>query len=647
MKTGLKMWQQKFWKIILLTSVCLQLTTQVKRQKTSVISDVNDIKEFKKLLRSKTNILVLYVNNNRSSQNVSDVFKEAADNMKGQATLVAIDCSNSEGKKLCKKLKVSTDKPYFIKHYKDGDFHKDYDRGVTVSAMVNFLRDPTGDLPWEEDPQATDIMHIVDGEALAKFLKKGIATYKKSMVMFYAPWCGYCKSLKPDYVAAAGDLKGEAILAAIDVSKPGNSKIRQLYNITGFPTLLFFDKGQYRFPYNGDNKRQAIVDFMRDPSSQLQKKKEVVDESWSADSSVLHLTGDIFDSVLAKADHALVVFYAPWCGHCKRIKPEFEKAAAKIKEQKINALLAAVDATKEPELASRFGVKGYPTLKYFQKGEYKYDAGHARQEQQIIDFIKSPQEPPPPPPPEKPWREEDSAVRHLDAATFKSTLRKIKHAIVMFYAPWCGHCKSTKPEFTQAADEFADELIVAFAAVDCTQQQELCSNYDVKGYPTLKYFNYFDKLVQDYNGGRKKADFVSFIHSQMGELKAQQSMKSNQDAGFGVNVQLAGDGDFEDIIASPNPTFVMFYATWCGHCSAVKPAYSRLATALKAENSPIKAIAVDAGENQKVADIASVQTLPTFKIYSNGKFLASYEGDRSTEDMLKFCKSYLKVKDEL
>lgn len=50
--------------------------------------------------------------------------------------------------------------------------------------------------------------------------------------------------------------------------------------------------------------------------------------------------------------------------------------------------MAAVDATKQPDLASRFGVKGYPTLKYFSKGEYKFDASHARQEDQIISFIK-------------------------------------------------------------------------------------------------------------------------------------------------------------------------------------------------------------------------------------------------------------------
>ncbi|XP_045458329.1 protein disulfide-isomerase A5 [Melitaea cinxia] len=639
------MWRHQLWKVILLLFLCIHLSSQVKKQKTSVISDIDDIKDFKKLLRTKTNVLVFFMNNNKASQSSLDIFKEAADTMKGQATLAVIDCSGSESKKLCKKFKVPNDKPYKLKHYKDGEYHKDYDRGMTLSAMVNFLRDPTGDLPWEEDPQAADIVHLADADALNKFLKKGIATNKKSMIMFYAPWCGYCKSMKPDYVAAATDLKGEAFLAAMDVSKPGNSKIRQMFNITGFPTLLYFEKGQLRFPYNGDNKHQAIVDFVRDPLFQQQKKKEVADESWSKDSDVVHLTAQTFDAVLSKTEHALVVFYAPWCGHCKRIKPEFEKAATKIKNEKINGVLAAVDATKEPDLASRFDVKGYPTLKYFNRGEYKYDVGHARQEEQIIAFIKSPQEPPPPPPPETPWSEEESAVRHLDSSNFRYVLRKIKHAIVMFYAPWCGHCKSTKPEFVKAADKFADELMVAFAAVDCTQQKDLCANYDVKGYPTIKYLSYFDRVIQDYSGGRKEADFVSFIQSQMDGPP--QTVKSNQDAGFGVNVVLADDGNFFDMISSPSPTFVMFYATWCGHCSTVKPAYSRLATKIKGENSNIKIVAVEAGENSKVSDFAGIQTLPTFKIYKFGKYLADYEGDRSTEDMYKFCKSHSNAKDEL
>lgn len=61
------------------------------------------------------------------------------------------------------------------------------------------------------------------------------------MVMFYAPWCGFCKQLKPEYASAALELKGHSILAAIDVNKPENIAVRNKYNITGFPTLIYFE----------------------------------------------------------------------------------------------------------------------------------------------------------------------------------------------------------------------------------------------------------------------------------------------------------------------------------------------------------------------------------------------------------------------
>lgn len=58
-------------------------------------------------------------------------------------------------------MKASPD-PIILKHYKDGDFHKDYDRQPSVSSLVNFLRDPTGDLPWEEDESGADVLHLSD-----------------------------------------------------------------------------------------------------------------------------------------------------------------------------------------------------------------------------------------------------------------------------------------------------------------------------------------------------------------------------------------------------------------------------------------------------------------------------------------------------
>lgn len=59
--------------------------------------------------------------------------------------------------------------PIALKHYKDGDFHKDYDRQLTVTSIVNFMRDPTGDLPWEEDPIGVDVYHIQDATVRINF----------------------------------------------------------------------------------------------------------------------------------------------------------------------------------------------------------------------------------------------------------------------------------------------------------------------------------------------------------------------------------------------------------------------------------------------------------------------------------------------
>ena len=74
-------------------------------------------------------------------------------------------------------------------------------------------------------------------QSLQRLLKKEM---RPIMVMFYAPWCGFCKTLKPEYSAAASELKGTHILAAIDVYRPENIALRVKFNISGFPTLLYF-----------------------------------------------------------------------------------------------------------------------------------------------------------------------------------------------------------------------------------------------------------------------------------------------------------------------------------------------------------------------------------------------------------------------
>ena len=62
----------------------------------------------------------------------------------------------------------------------------------------------------------------------------------------------------------------------------------------------------------------------------------------------------------------LVEFYAPWCGHCQKLAPEYGKAAKALKGI---VRVAAVNADEHKQFAQRFGVKGFPTIRFFRHGE--------------------------------------------------------------------------------------------------------------------------------------------------------------------------------------------------------------------------------------------------------------------------------------
>lgn len=95
--------------------------------------------------------------------------------------------------------------------------------------------------------------------------------------------------------------------------------------------FLFRSNGVLKYHYEGDNNKNGIVSFMKNPEVPLAKVKE---PEWSdTDSEVVHLTSLSFDPVIKEESSVLVMFYAPWCGHCKRMKPEYEKAAALMKTE--------------------------------------------------------------------------------------------------------------------------------------------------------------------------------------------------------------------------------------------------------------------------------------------------------------------------
>ena len=169
------MWYPK----IILSVILLILAVNAKKASKSLIEEISDHKEFKKFLKTRNNILVHFYSN-KIPPETSELIKKVSETTKGLATLVTVDCSTAEGKKLCKKVKATKGE---FKHYKSGDFHKDYDRLMTAASMETFLRDPTGDAPWEEDEESRDVLFLNDAKTFNAALKKD---KKGMMVMFYA-----------------------------------------------------------------------------------------------------------------------------------------------------------------------------------------------------------------------------------------------------------------------------------------------------------------------------------------------------------------------------------------------------------------------------------------------------------------------------
>ncbi|CAK60971.1 unnamed protein product (macronuclear) [Paramecium tetraurelia] len=87
------------------------------------------------------------------------------------------------------------------------------------------------------------------------------------------------------------------------------------------------------------------------------------------DGDVMVLTEETFDQAFNEFDYLMFEFYAPWCGHCKELAPKYAEAATALRPEGI--VLAKIDATVQKKLAEKYGVKGYPTIKFSAKQAVK------------------------------------------------------------------------------------------------------------------------------------------------------------------------------------------------------------------------------------------------------------------------------------
>ncbi|ELT95474.1 hypothetical protein CAPTEDRAFT_151610 [Capitella teleta] len=342
----------------------------------------------------------------------------------------------------------------------------------------------------------------------------------------------------------------------------------------------------------------------------------------------------------------IVMFYAPWCGHCKRLSPTFDELAEKynIEDAKSTVVVAKVDCTQEGSLCKSHGVTGYPTIKFFHKETTGVKHTGPRDLNSLVKFVETRLEA------EEVKKEEapsdESKVLVLTSENFDETIETGSY-FVKFYAPWCGHCKRLAPQWETFASEVTTDDKYSVAKVDCTVSKEVCQKQGIRGYPTLVMF--INGEPNKYEGQRNVKSFKSFAVAAI-DIVNQRANADNEkipDEAFeeeAAEEEEAEEGvlsltesSFDDSIAK-GTTFVKFFAPWCGHCKRLAPTWDQLATKF-AENENVKIAKVDCTIEKTLCSTHSIRGFPTLVLFSNGAKVKDHSGGRDLEALAKFINS--------
>jgi len=92
-----------------------------------------------------------------------------------------------------------------------------------------------------------------------------------------------------------------------------------------------------------------------------------------------------FSDIIGSEKPVLVDFFATWCGPCQNLVPILEEVAREMGEE---ARILKIDVDRNPEIASKMGIRGVPTLMIFKGGEVKWRASGVKMADELVALLR-------------------------------------------------------------------------------------------------------------------------------------------------------------------------------------------------------------------------------------------------------------------
>ena len=194
----------------------------------------------------------------------------------------------------------------------------------------------------------------------------------------------------------ADKVRGKFIIVMSEIKVGMQKRIAEFIGVKNedLPSVRILEtrKGVEKYIMEGNIDEKNILNFI-DEWEQGKLKLNLKSQEEPKDNSgdIFVVVGKTFQKEVIDNDKdVMIVFYAPWCGHCKQLLPKYEEAAKKLKGKNPKIVLAKMDAT-ENEIDS-VTITGYPTIKFYpgnKKESKPIDFNGERTTEGIIKFIQT------------------------------------------------------------------------------------------------------------------------------------------------------------------------------------------------------------------------------------------------------------------